>query len=145
MYIVTDVFWSLSKIYLFPLYLPSVHSPNFLLGNFKMFQLQYLLFPLALINKICIILITSLETDWNHCKKEFQWIIYMQTKRISTHHLSLFPDFWMNDSPIPAMHSFLRGGFLAYKSFDLNTVVLPGDWVISINGPELCSSFPNMI
>jgi len=49
----------------------------------------------------------------------------MQTKRISTHHLSLFPPFCMNASPTPATHSFLRGGFLAYKLLDLNTAVLP--------------------
>lgn len=51
----------------------------------------------------------------------------------------------MNESPTPAVHSFLRGGFLAYKIFDLNTVVLLKDQVISINGPELRGSFPNML
>lgn len=69
----------------------------------------------------------------------------MQAKRISTHHLSFFPDFCMNDSPTPEMHSFLRGRFLAYKIFDSNTVVLPKDEVISINCPEFHGSFPNIM
>jgi len=48
---------------LFSVHLPSDRSPNVLLSNFKLFQPQYLLFPQALINNICMILITSLETD----------------------------------------------------------------------------------
>lgn len=46
---------------------------------------------------------------------------------------------WLSNS---CRVSFLRGGFLAYKLFDLNTVVLPEDQVISISGPELSQFIP---
>lgn len=57
-------------MYLFSVYLLSVLSPNFPLGNFVLFCLQYLLFSLALISTIHITLITSLETYYNHHKED---------------------------------------------------------------------------